>query len=219
VLYAQVPPWYLLVGLARYLFVFGMWLRRRLGLAVHDLPPNAFRRALAGVQMGFIAVVLLPVFAPPATWVGAALFAAPLLIGFVRDWFFVCGMLDPARAQGRLMRLVRGWGPNLLRGLLVLLLALVLLDQLRGGYSIPLVVFVGAPALLALILGAAGRIFGLALVLLSGYALQILPLDWRYWALLLLGTAVMTFGTGQYSLWRPEDWLIHHRIGDPRRTR
>ncbi len=219
VLSAQVPPWYLLVGFARYLFVFGLWLRRRLGLPVYDLPPNVFRRALAGVQMGFIAVVLLPIFTPPATWVGALLFALPLLIGFLRDWFFVCGLLDRSLAPGRWQRMFRDWGPNILRGLLVLLLALTLLDQWRQGIPLPWVVMVCAPALVALLLGTAGRFFSLGVLLVSGYSLQIYPLEWRFWILMLLGAAVMTFGTGRYSLWKPEEWLIYHRIGDPSSTR
>jgi CDP-diacylglycerol--glycerol-3-phosphate 3-phosphatidyltransferase len=219
VLYTQVPPWYLLVGLARYLFVFGIWLRRCLGLPVSDLPPNVFRRALAGVQMGFIAVALLPVFTPPATWVAAALFALPLLVGFLRDWFFVSGVLDPTQLPGSWQRLACAWGPIVLRGLLILLLALVLTEQALRDFPLPAVMLVGVPALIALLLGAAGRIFGLGVLLMSGFSLQVLPLDWRFWTLMLLGAAVMTFGTGRFSLWKPEEWLIYHRIGDPSSTR
>ncbi len=56
--YNQVPAWYLLVALARYLFLAGIWLRRRRGLPVHELQPSVRRRAFAGVQMGFLVLHL-----------------------------------------------------------------------------------------------------------------------------------------------------------------
>ena len=212
----QVPAWYLLVGLARYLFVGGLWLRRRMGKPVYDLPPNMFRRALAGVQMGFIAVALMPLFTPPATHVAAALFALPLLTGFVRDWFAVSGVKASSRTVKGWRKQAGKWGPFALRIALGGLLAFTLVDLTRGGSAPAGALLVGGAAFVGLVLGAAGRFFGLVVLLMSGLALQAAPLDWRLWALLLLGTAVMTFGTGAYSIWRPEDWLIHHRIGDPK---
>lgn len=89
--YGQVPYWYLLVGLARYLFVGGIWLRDRLGKPVYPLKENSARRPFAGAQMGFAAVVLFPVFTPPGTFLAAAFFALPFLVGFLLDWFSVSG--------------------------------------------------------------------------------------------------------------------------------
>jgi CDP-diacylglycerol---glycerol-3-phosphate 3-phosphatidyltransferase len=92
--YGQVPAWYLSVALARPLFILGLHLRHRLGLPVYDLPYQGFeRRALAGVQMGFITVMAWPVFAPPGTHIAAAVFALPFLLGFGRDWLIVSGVL------------------------------------------------------------------------------------------------------------------------------
>jgi CDP-diacylglycerol--glycerol-3-phosphate 3-phosphatidyltransferase len=90
--YGQVQAWYLLVGLARYLFIGGIWLRNRLGKSVHPLAKNSARRPFAGAQMGFAAVALFPVFSPPGTYLAAALFAVPFLIGFLLDWFSVSGI-------------------------------------------------------------------------------------------------------------------------------
>jgi CDP-diacylglycerol--glycerol-3-phosphate 3-phosphatidyltransferase len=89
--YGQVAAWYLLVGLARYFFVAGIWLRRKLGLPVFELTSNSTRRPFAGAQMGFAAVVLYPLFSPPGTTFAAALFAVPFLVGFVIDWLQVSG--------------------------------------------------------------------------------------------------------------------------------
>ena len=91
--YGQAPFWYLLVGLARYLFLAGEWLLRKLGKPVIELAPNPARRPLAGAQMGFIAVLLLPIFSPPGTYLVAGLFAVPFLVGFTFDWLTVSGVL------------------------------------------------------------------------------------------------------------------------------
>jgi CDP-diacylglycerol--glycerol-3-phosphate 3-phosphatidyltransferase len=92
--YGQVPFWYLLVGLARYLFLTGEWALKKIGKSVFELAPNPARRPLAGVQMGFIAAVLLPIFSPPSTFLVAGLFAAPFLVGFFYDWLIVSGVLS-----------------------------------------------------------------------------------------------------------------------------
>src|SRR5690606_22391410 len=60
--YGQLPPWFLLVSAARYLFVLGLWWRRRRGLPIYELPPSHRRRSLAGLMMGCTGVVLWPVF-------------------------------------------------------------------------------------------------------------------------------------------------------------
>ncbi|MDD5466228.1 MAG: CDP-alcohol phosphatidyltransferase family protein [Anaerolineales bacterium] len=97
--YGTVPGWYLLVGLARYLFVAGVWVRRRLGWRLVPLDDSAVRRPFAGAQMGFIAVALYPLFTPPGTRLMATFFALPFLLGFLRDWLAVCGaFLDPSVA-------------------------------------------------------------------------------------------------------------------------
>jgi CDP-diacylglycerol--glycerol-3-phosphate 3-phosphatidyltransferase len=54
--YGQVAAWYLLVGLARYLFMAGIWLREKMGLPVYELSSNSTRRPFAGAQMGFAVV-------------------------------------------------------------------------------------------------------------------------------------------------------------------
>ena len=89
--YGLVPIWYLAIGFARPLFLIGNWGLRKLAQPVHELPPSTSRRIFAGLQMGFLAVVLLPVFSPPLTFVAAYLFGLPMLAGFLRDWFAVSG--------------------------------------------------------------------------------------------------------------------------------
>jgi CDP-diacylglycerol--glycerol-3-phosphate 3-phosphatidyltransferase len=98
--YHQVPIWYLLVGIARYLFLFGIWLWRKKGKPVYKLAENSTRRPFAGAQMGFVAVVLYPLFSPPGTYLAAALFAIPFLIGFLLDWLDVSSISRTVKFYG-----------------------------------------------------------------------------------------------------------------------
>lgn len=217
--YGQVPVGYLLVGMARYLFVFGGWLRRIQGLPVYELDPNMLRRALAGTQMGFIAVVLLPVFKPPATQVAAVLFMLPFIIGFLRDWLWVSGQIgrtaeQRAGSMNSVRTVIQIGLPLFLRLALAGLLARVLLIQSSSGESQAAILLVAGLALPALLLGAAGRIISLAVLFMSGFGLQVTPLDWGYWLILFFSILLFLFGTGRFSLWKPEEWLIYHRPGE-----
>ncbi len=78
--------------------VLANYLRKRRGLPLFDLPPSQIRRPFAALQMGFIAVVLMPVYFPPVTQVAAWVFMLPFLANFLRDWLAVCG-LDWVRAS------------------------------------------------------------------------------------------------------------------------
>ncbi len=147
--YGQVPAWFLLVGLARYLFIGGIWLRRRLGKPVLPLAKNSARRPFAGAQMGFVAVVLFPVFSPPGTFLAAALFAIPFLIGFTLDWFTVSGISLTSLIRGDhgratypylldldrmkvIKELSNRWLPLVLRISLVILLIAWIQEKLIG---------------------------------------------------------------------------------------
>ncbi|MDS0297341.1 CDP-alcohol phosphatidyltransferase family protein [Halogeometricum sp. S1BR25-6] len=87
----SLPPWYPLVGAARYLFVAGAWVRRQRGLPVFDLPHSTSRRVLAGGQMAATAVLLAPVVPHGAAWAAATATMLPFLANFLLDWFVVTG--------------------------------------------------------------------------------------------------------------------------------
>lgn len=89
--YEQVPLAYLGVGLARYVFVGGIWLRHWLDNPVRDLPESRLRRYLYVVQLCFGVCVLTPLFDPPLTSYGALGILIVFLSGFVRDWLVVTG--------------------------------------------------------------------------------------------------------------------------------
>lgn len=91
-----LPPVFVVVGAARYLFVLGLALRRRRGQPVHPLPPSTLRRRLAGFQMGILAALLCPLARPPLTTLVQIIIGVPLLAGFLRDWLLAAGALSAA---------------------------------------------------------------------------------------------------------------------------
>jgi CDP-diacylglycerol--glycerol-3-phosphate 3-phosphatidyltransferase len=212
VLLGRLPPWYLLLGAAYYLFQAGVWLRRRLGLPLFPerLAPYPHARMFAGYQMGLVATVLFPLLGPPGTSIAATAFMLPTLALFTRDWLVLSGRIAPqaprrALALGRaflglLLPLLRVAAPAGLVGLVMtgrlnpaLLVAAALL---LAGILTRLIAFAAAVAL-TLILPDQGA---LAMVTF----LVILPL--------------LLAGGGRGALWDPEERWLLVRPGTPRRT-
>lgn len=231
--YGQVPAWYLLVGLARYIYLCGLWLRERRGQPIYDLPPSLSRRALAGVQMGFTMVMLWPLFGPPGTHVAAYLFAVPFLFNFTQDWFYASGALKPTpdRPQQLLSPAMAHWLPLLVRLLIAVNLGGNLFTWLRGresliasfaatGVQFPALLVVLLIALqfyvlLGLALGFTGRTAAILALGLLGFNLRLgLPLVLET-VLVAAGSALILYlGTGAYSLWSPEAELLQRRAGE-----
>ncbi len=89
--YGQLPAAYLSVGVAYYVFIFGIWLRKKYSKPVFEVKPRRSARIIAGFQMGLVGIALLPVISPPMTTVAAYIFMIPLLAGFAKDWRIACG--------------------------------------------------------------------------------------------------------------------------------
>jgi CDP-diacylglycerol--glycerol-3-phosphate 3-phosphatidyltransferase len=45
---------------------------------------------MAGIQMAFLGIVLLPLLSPRVIYVAAVLILVPFLAGFLLDWQMVC---------------------------------------------------------------------------------------------------------------------------------
>jgi CDP-diacylglycerol--glycerol-3-phosphate 3-phosphatidyltransferase len=91
--WGRLPPWYVLVGAAYYLFHGGIWLRPRLGLPVYPerLRGSRTTRFFAGLQMAWVATALYPVLPIEITAPVATLIMMPTLFFFWRDWMTVIG--------------------------------------------------------------------------------------------------------------------------------
>jgi CDP-diacylglycerol--glycerol-3-phosphate 3-phosphatidyltransferase len=217
VLYGQVPLVYMVMGLARYIYLFALELHRRQGGEVRPLPPSRYRRGLGALHMGFVAVILLPLFAPPWTRIVALLIMAPSLVGFVHDYLSVTGKLHHGTAEdyqiSARLHLV-DWLPLALRiGLVALLLSMMLpgLKQTPPAIGILLVAGLAIPLVL---LGVSGRAASLAVLFMSGFAAREGWAGWLIWAVMVLSLLLFLIGTGKYSLWKPEEWLIDHQVGE-----
>jgi CDP-diacylglycerol--glycerol-3-phosphate 3-phosphatidyltransferase len=216
--YGQVPVWYLAVALARYLFLAGMWLREKTSRTNYALPPSISRRLFAGLQMGFIGVILWPVFSPPGTYFAASLFALPFLIGFGRDWLFVSGILEPG-AQGLRKNPLSTWGPPALRLVAAGLAGYIFtrrLDPAAPG-EFPFIFMLLELAVAALILfGVTGRIAAVVGLILIGLSQQYTSLNPPQFILAAVYTILLFAGTGALSIWAPEDRAVFGRPGEVR---
>ena len=97
VLWGLLPPWYLALSAARYVFRGAVWLRRVRGLRVGNLPDSDLGKYLAGVQMTFVTVALLPPVPTAVVWTLAPVVLAPSLAVFTRDYLAVSGRLPGRR--------------------------------------------------------------------------------------------------------------------------
>ena len=231
--YGQLPLWYLPLGLARYLFVFGLWLRARRDLPIYDLPPSAHRRIFAGFQMGFLSAVLWPIVPPAGAAIAGAVFGGATAVSFLRDWLVAIGWLDPQAAgyqrwQQHIAAAATRRLPLLLRLVLAVSLAAMLTTEpllawtdLFVGWRLPgtavwatvsLAVLVGGGT--AVLLGVMGRVAAFLLVFPLGFDMLASGLTWANGAALACATAVMLLGPGPWALWRPEEPFMAWRAGE-----
>jgi CDP-diacylglycerol--glycerol-3-phosphate 3-phosphatidyltransferase len=215
--YGQAPWLYLLVGLARYIFIAGIWLRNKLDLPVHDLRFSVRRRGYAALGMGLFFVILYPIFTPPGTHAVALIFSAYILGGFLWDWLATIGWL-PATPSSRYQDM-EYWIVQYVPLVLRLILVLWLLNIFGSGMIVDggsILLWMEAGAALCLILGIAGRINAVVALVVLGLYQAAAPLDTAQLGLLVLYTNLLFLGTGKFSLWPVENRLIFRRIGDPR---
>ena len=235
--YGQLPWWYLVLGLARYLFVFGLWLRARRGLPSHNLPHSVHRRVFAGFQMGFMSAVLWPIMPPEFATIAGSIFAIPTALGFLRDWFLVTDRFDAQSVRYRqvqqwLYRATTRWLPPLLRLALGSCVSAIFLAlpqawpppawvALFTGWGLPLPAFLAMVALVLLLLGGGlvllgtmGRLAAFWLVFPLGFDMVTRGLDWANGLGLATAVCLMLLGTGPLSHWKPEERFLLRRAGE-----
>ncbi len=193
----KAPGWYLLVGLARplYLLATGLW--QRGGRPLHPLTDKPLRRTLAGLQMAYLALALLPLFAPAATRWFAWLFGLPFLINFADDFLQQADWPRPPWPSGPGMRLL--WTlTRLLAAAAALSLARGVDDWAIGGAL--------------LLLGLLPRLSAAGLLLRAALSLSAPPTLPLALTTLLLAL-VLHFGGGRWTLWAPEEALFTRHLG------
>ena len=211
----RLPAFTLLVGLAYYLFLFGIRWRRKRELPLVALQSRPYSRIIAGFQMGLVAMALLPPFNPPFTSIAAALVMTPLLVGFGRDWLVVSCRL---RIDGNQRTALDHWVgvatarflPLLLRPLL---LACGIATLVQGAASLPHPVWLWPLGLCCLLAGIGwlGRSAALLLTLLLSCGLTPYGTDLPVLVLFGIAATLMLTGTGPLSLWSPEEGILYRR--------
>lgn len=215
--YGQLPLIFLLVAFARPLFVWGMLLRTRMGLPNHPMTDSDQRRIMAGLLMIFLSTVLWPIFEPPVTYVVGAVFGGAVTLSFMRDWLVTIGWLRPEHPaytywRARLKLMAFTWTPVILRIAVALLVSSLLasVTALPTSLTWPIAVVAAAAGLTALVgIGArtsAGIVNAAAyLYFISGGQ------AWLGLTLLVLSSLLLILGSGNFTLWVPEErWL---RVG------
>lgn len=204
----RLPVAYLAAGAAYYLFHLGIWRRHANGLPVLDLPFRPFARTVAGLQMGYAGVALMPLF--PADFVGLAgyCFLLPLLTGFVWDWWVVSGRSSqsvPHRTLSWCRRLSR-WLPLLCRGIL-LLFAMPVIQSLSWVFPVSWSLVWWVLCVL-MVLGTAGRLSGLLSACLLGLSTPGGESSPETMLVFSASLMLLVFGTGGWSCWEPENRVL-----------
>lgn len=230
----QIHWSFLSVSVAYYLFQSGIDWRYRQQKPVYQLPLNMSRRAIAGFQMGFLAVVLWPILAPPATTVAGFAFMLPLLGGFVIDWLIVSGRINMEKpAISNYFNLSDKLSHQLLlpifRVFIFVLLSFLLIktnllfsltspssvspinDEITLSSAILLMSLLLSA--LMILLGILGRFFAIILSCLLCWFFLSYEMNSLDVILLILVIWVMQFGTGKFSLWLWDDIWVHRYDG------
>ncbi|MCO5197739.1 MAG: CDP-alcohol phosphatidyltransferase family protein [Anaerolineae bacterium] len=235
--FCQLPWWYLLLGFARYFFVFGLWVRERRQLPTYALQPSIHRRIFAGFQMGFMAAAIWPIVPVGAATIAGVTFGTLTTIGFLRDWLVVIGRIDPSSSlyqqwQRRLFILFKWRLPVLCRavvvgGMLVLISRNTPWYQptawtaLFANYGVPepemwaaFFVLIGIVAVAGVVLGAAARLAAFALVFPVGFTFWTVGVTGINSAMLVVLLLIMALGPGKPALWPVEERYVVRRAGD-----
>lgn len=199
------------VSLAYYVFIFGIYWRHKHNRPTYPLLPSQLRRAFAGFQMGFVAVILLPIFPASATVLLGAAFMLPILIGFVVDWLVVSGRIDGTQTKtlaffSELDAMSKYLFQPALRIIIsTLIFFLIYIEDLLSSVdAVAIAVFA-----ILILLGAGARIAALLLLMLCSYLMN----EWHQPALLFTCSWLLLLGPGNYSLWRGDDAWVNRQDG------
>ncbi len=207
--YGAAGWWFLLVGVVRYAYVFGIWTRSRRGLDFH-ISENLWRRPIAGIQMGICATLLAPGLPRDFTVFLSTLSMAPFLANFLYDWLAGIGWLKikwPLSAP--LARQTWNWTAILLRAVIFATLCwrFVIGAPLEGsllleaalGFGLALGVTVRPLVVVLLVLMAIDSLAGTSAII---------------FIVTFFGMALLYLGGGEIALIKSEDKWMVRRAGD-----
>ncbi len=231
----RLPLFYISVGLAYYLFQFGIWHRKRNNQLIIAIKPHPAKRMIAGFQMGLVAMALLPIFSRPVMTIAATIFMIPLLAGFLRDALVAGGYVKVDALQQTRWDRQMGFAlttllPVFLRFIISATVICILFDATgeltTGKHSAPVAALDAAipfdlPALpmlavagLMMALGFMARSVALLTSMLVAGSLIGWDSPFSLYFLLSCTLVLMLTGSGRHSIWQPEDKLFLERQGE-----
>jgi CDP-diacylglycerol--glycerol-3-phosphate 3-phosphatidyltransferase len=210
--WGRLPKIYLVVGFSYYIFQFGKWILKRRGKRVHPLKERPFARVMAGIQMVFVGLSLLPLFAVPLLHLAAFYFLLPFLAGFLWDWLTIQN--PPTEEIRKRVKKRTGIALSVLplvsrMGILFSCWPVAGVLRLYGGITLSGIWLILATMIIIGFLGRFAAIIAACLLAYAAEPIITLPITAAYSACIVL---IMT-GTGHYSWWRPEDMLMTKRFG------
>ena len=108
--FGQIPAVFAAVGGLFYAYRLYLWIWARRGYPVHALPYSPWRSTIGGFEVGFLCVMLWPVFAPPYTTAVGTAIVLPVIASFTWDGLIATGRLDSGGATyERLTSGLRRW--------------------------------------------------------------------------------------------------------------
>ena len=210
---------YLLLSFAFYIFQWGIYWRGSRGLEIYPLMPSQLRRALAGFQMGFVALALLPCFQIPQTVICGFAFLIPILLGFIVDWLVVSGRINSEAIKTKnFFSLLSRFGQVFFQPAIRVFLfigSLFIFNQIDlFSASINFKIFLVMSFIVGIILvllGSAGRVGALIILLLLGMCK--IQIDILSIAVLCANVWLLLLGTGRFSLWQWDDVWVNRQDG------
>ena len=232
----MLPAWYLLLGIARPWFIFGLGWREQQGKPIYEMVPSIHRRIFAGFQMGFMSAVLWPIMPPGMSYIAGTIFGLATGLGFIRDWLTVNGRLTPTNPTfqkwwQRLGLLCRNWLPLSLRLLLPLIMLMIYLPlpnkiappawaDLMVSWGMSSTFFWAGLLGITGIIGTAfvtagvmGRLWSFLLVYPIGFDMAATGLTLWNGSATAAVIYLVLLGMGPLALWQPEERFIMKRLG------
>lgn len=213
--YGKVHWSFLLVSVAYYFFRWGLYWRHSHNLPIYPLLPNPLRRTLAGFQMGCVALLLLPCFLAPFTTTVALIFMLPILMGFVVDWLVVSGRLTISAYTRIFSQCLTSYNSIIFQPIARTALCIAVLSLVSDNYfSTATATYFALLATAMVLLGFAGRIGAITILLLVGLTQGDDTMNALILVIITCGTSVMLLGTGRFSVWQWDDQWVNRRDGE-----
>lgn len=180
------------------------WAGRRIG----EVKPRTDARMVAGCEMGFAAVALLPVLSPEATALAGWVMTIVFLAGMAKDWLIICGHASP---EGRPLR----QGLDAIETAAARALPVLLRVAVAGGVILSITepcTIRGAAAQAGVMilgtlctLGVAARVSGMLLSLIVAGFMTAACGGAGASLALMAAVFLMLTGAGHPRIWQPED--------------